>query len=100
MKPFTVHTDAAAELLETFDYYERLRPGLGREFRLEFETALGKIRQNPKLYAAEDESGIRRCPLRRFPYTLVYLNLEDHIWLAAVAHQRKRPGYWKRRRPG
>jgi toxin ParE1/3/4 len=97
--PYILHRDAEAELGEALDYYEQKRPGLARAFRLEFEAALERVRQNPLGYAEEDESGIRFCPLRRFPYTLVYLNLENHVWVAAVAHQHRRPGYWARRQP-
>jgi toxin ParE1/3/4 len=100
VKPFLLHTDAEAELRHALEYYEQQRPGLGREFREEFEAALERVRQNPYLYAAEDDSGARLCPLRRFPFTLVYLDLEDRIWIAALAHQRRRPRYWARRRPG
>lgn len=94
MKPFTIHADAETELRGAMEYYERQRVGLGREFREEFEATLERVRQNPYLYAAEDESGARYCPLRRFQYTLVYLDLDDRIWLVAVAHQRRRLGYW------
>lgn len=100
MKPFILHADAEAELREALEHYEQRRAGLGGEFREEFEAALERVRQNPQLYAAEDESGARYCPLRRFPYTLVYVDIDDHIWIAAVAHQRRRPGYWTRRQPG
>lgn len=99
MKPATLHTDAEAELWEAADYYERQRAGLGGEFRRELEAALQRVRENPKAYAAEDDPGVRYCPLRRFPYTLVYVELDDRIWVAAVAHQRRRPRYWTRRRP-
>jgi hypothetical protein len=27
------------------------------------------------------------------------LELADQIWIAAVAHQRRRPGYWRSRTP-
>ncbi len=99
MKSFIIHAEAEAELREAMERYERQRPGLGGEFRAEVEAALERVRQNPYLYAAEDESGARFCPVRRFSYTLVYLDLEEHIWIAAVAHQRRRPRYWARRRP-
>jgi toxin ParE1/3/4 len=97
VKPFTIHADAEAELRKALESYEQQRAGLGGEFREEFEAALQRVRQNPFLYAVEDESGARHCPLRRFPYTLIYLDLEDHVWIVAVAHQRRRPGYWTRR---
>jgi len=100
VKPVILHADAEAELCEALEHYERQRAGLGGEFRSEFEVALERVRQNPQLYAAEDESGARYCPLRRFPSTLVYIDLEEHVWVAAVAHQRRRPGYWACRQPG
>jgi toxin ParE1/3/4 len=87
VKLCTLHADAEAELVKALEYYEGKRAGLGRQFRLEFEAALGRIRQDPQLYAAEDELGVRHCPLHRFPYTVVYLDLGDYIWVAAVAHQ-------------
>jgi toxin ParE1/3/4 len=99
VRPFAIHADAEAELREALAYYEQQRTGLGREFRAEFEAALNRVRQNPLAYAAEDESGVRFCPFHRFSYTLVYLDLDDRVWVAAVAHQSRRPGYWARRRP-
>jgi toxin ParE1/3/4 len=99
VKPFVIHAAAEAEFREAMERYEQQRAGLGGKFRAEFEVTLQRVRDNPLLYAADDDSAVRHCPLRRFPYTLVYLDLEDRIWIAAVAHQRRRPGYWARRRP-
>jgi hypothetical protein len=41
----------------------------------------------------------RACSLRRFPYTIFYIELENQLWLGAVAHQSRRPAYWARGRP-
>jgi toxin ParE1/3/4 len=98
MKPATLHEEAEAELRDALGYYAGQRHGLDGEFRREFEAALEQIRENPQTYAVEDDNGVRYCPLRRFPYTLVYVDLEDRIWVAAVAHQRRRPRYWASRR--
>ena len=68
------------------------------EFRLEFEAALGRLLANPQLYSIEVDEG-RACPLHRFPYTVFYADLADRIWVAAVANQRRRPGYWMGRQP-
>lgn len=94
-----MHTDAEAELREALRYYEAQRPGLGSEFRTEFEAAVQRVRENPESNAVEDDSGARYCMLRRFPYNIVYVDLDDRIWVAAVAHQRRRPRYWARRSP-
>lgn len=99
MKPATLHEAAEAELREALDYYAAQRAGLDGEFRREFEAALLRVRENPLAYAVADDAGVRYCPLRRFPYTLVYVDMEAGIWVAAVAHQRRRPRYWARRHP-
>ena len=98
MKPVVFHVDAAQEAREAQDHYDSKRPGLGDDFRTELEAALTRIKENTYLYAAES-GAIRICPLNRFPYSLYYEDLDDRIWIAAVAHQNRRPGYWARRRP-
>ncbi len=98
MKPVEFHPDAAQDAQDAVAYYEGLRAGLGDDFRAELEAALARVQQNPQLYAAESSS-IRICPLGRFPYSIYYEELDDRIWVAAVGHQSRRPGYWSRRRP-
>ena len=36
--------------------------------------------------------------VRKFPYKVVYRNQQDGIEIIAVAHGKRRPGYWKGRR--
>ncbi len=98
MKPAEFHPDAAEEAREAAAYYEDIRAGLGADFQAELNAALTRIRDNPLLYVAE-EGTIRVCPLRRFPYLIFYEDLTDRVWIAAVGHHRRRPGYWARRRP-
>jgi toxin ParE1/3/4 len=98
MKPVVFHPAARDEVEETAARYEGQRAGLGLEFRSEFEAALGRVAQNPQMYAVE-LAEFRGCPLKRFPYTIFYIDLEDRIWVGAVAHQSRRPGSWTMRRP-
>lgn len=100
MKPVLLHSEAEVDLRDALNYYEGLRSGLGGEFLRVFETALLRIRENPHLYAIEADSGVRYCPIRRFPYTLVTLEQENRLWVVAVAHQKRRPHYWSDRSPG
>jgi toxin ParE1/3/4 len=39
----------------------------------------------------------RQLNVRRFPYKVVYRVREDHIYVIAIAHARRRPGYWRGR---
>ncbi len=36
-------------------------------------------------------------PLSRFPYAVIYKENSTMIWILAVAHGHRRPGYWKER---
>jgi hypothetical protein len=41
--------------------------------------------------------GVRRLLVDRFPYALVFVESETEIRVLAVAHTRRRPGYWRSR---
>jgi plasmid stabilization system protein ParE len=98
LNPIEFHPDAAQEANDAVDYYDRLRSGLGDDFRAELDAALARIQQNPGLYRVES-GAIRVCPLHRFPYSVYYEELPDRIWVAAVGHQSRCPGYWSHRKP-
>jgi toxin ParE1/3/4 len=95
VKPLICRPDARAELRAAVAYYEQQRPGLGRDVQREVERTINRIQQHPQSFPQHDEAGLRKCFVRRFPYTIFCLELTDQIWIAAVAHQRRRPGYWR-----
>jgi len=99
MKPFRWHRAARAEVQIAVAHYEGERKGLGREFREDLEAALGRIRRNPKAFSFYDATVIRKCLLHRFPYTVFFEELDTVIWVRAVAHQKRKPGYWLDRTP-
>lgn len=55
-------------------------PGLGRRFKNEVKKALLRIAEYPPAWATEKEK-IRKCPLHKFPYKLIYSIESDHILL-------------------
>jgi toxin ParE1/3/4 len=99
VKPVIFHKDAEDELRAAVDYYERQRGGLGLDLQSEVENAVRTIQQNPQLWPQYKATDYRKCNLQRFPFTIFYLELVDHIWIAAVAHQKRKPGYWRGRTP-
>ena len=40
---------------------------------------------------------LRRILLRRYPYQLIYRVVGEEIRIHAVAHLKRKPGYWRRR---
>jgi plasmid stabilization system protein ParE len=71
-------------------------PGLGKSFAAEVENTISLVRRFPEA-GAPDEIGCRRVLVARFPDSVVYRQMPDAILVIAVAHQRRRPGYWRRR---
>jgi toxin ParE1/3/4 len=99
MKPVIFHVRAAAEFDDAIAYYEGQRVGLGRECRCELEAALQRIRENPSSFPRDDDYDARFCIVNRFPFTFYFDELPDSVWIAAVAHHARRPGYWAKRSP-
>ncbi len=92
-----LHYDAELELNDAADYYDRGSPGLGSAFIDEVESGFERIRSYPD-GAPEVAKGIRKRVLSKFPYALVYEVREEDVRILAVAHQRKRPYYWRGRK--
>jgi plasmid stabilization system protein ParE len=98
MKLAQFHADAEQELAEAIAWYDAQRAGLGERFQEAVEKAVLHIRRFPKAGSRYDRYGTRKHVMRGFPYNVYYFELPETIWIVAVAHQRRRPGYWHRRR--
>ncbi len=98
MKPIIIDRRARAELDRAMAWYEKQRTGLGLDLHEEVEKALAKIEENPLLGMPYKDTDYRFRLVRRFPYVIYYLILDDSVWVAAIAHGSRRPDYWRRRR--
>jgi toxin ParE1/3/4 len=99
MKPVVFDREAKDEFDAAASSYEAQRTGLGDRFVTEVEECVARIAQLPQSFPVHQPSGLRKCVLPTFPFTIFFLELDDRIWIAAVAHQRRRPGYWSHRQP-
>jgi toxin ParE1/3/4 len=88
------HPAAEAEYLEQVAYYESCEPGLGARYLEHFQKALHRICDAPGQYAIARAPNVRRFQLRTFPLTVIYREQNGEIQVLAVAHYRRRPGYW------
>jgi len=90
------YPEAELELLETADFYDHERPGLGTDFLDEVDRALRGAVEYPE--ASPLALGLtRKLVLKRFPYLVMYYLSGDRVVVSAVAHQRRRPDYWRDR---
>src|SRR5690348_10912986 len=93
------HPIAIEEARAARRWYARVNRGLAARLMTELDTAVARIETNPSAYPPYLH-GTRVSRLHRFPYLLVYLELtSDRVMVIAVAHKRRRPGYWRRRLP-
>ena len=93
----SIAAEADQELIEGARYYAaQANKELGLAFISEFERSVEVLRSHPEL-GARWRSESRRMPMRRFPYSIIYLLGAGEIRILAVAHQRRKPGYWGRR---
>jgi len=87
---------AQAELDEAISCYAEQAPGLGDSFLLETLKVLRLIEQFPQAWHPLTPE-IYRCRLKRFPYSVVYMLDATDILILAIAHQHRKPGYWRDR---
>jgi plasmid stabilization system protein ParE len=93
------HPGALAEIERARDWYEERRPGLGADLVDEIERVLARLDEAPMSFARSPESrAAYRASLARFPYWMIFAVLDDgDVLVVAVAHARRRAGYWRRR---
>ena len=96
MRRVEFHPEARDEFVAAAQFYERHSPGLGREF-------IGAVQRTYKRLLEHSRSGrpfgrrLRRLLVPKFPYGLLYEAESDAIYIVAVMHLRRRPGYWRAR---
>jgi len=93
---YEYHEAAEAEYLEAVNYYSTIEPDLGSAFVAELEAAIERARQFPAAYG-KITANLRHVRTHRFPYAIIYEVLEDRIFIWAVAHGSREPGYWEGR---
>lgn len=87
---------AEEELLEQALRYRERAPGLDKEFLNEFEYSIQFVCENP-LSTPIYNHKFRSKPFPRFPFNIIYSVEPNFILVVAVAHQRRRPHYWRSR---
>ena len=89
---------ALAELHDAAAFYMlKANVELGLAFVAEFERTANLVLTNP-LLGAQFRGNRRQYILRRFPYSIIYQVATDELRILAVAHHRRRPGYWVERK--
>ena len=86
---------AEAEAI-TQRYRDDGSPAAAFDFVRELQISVRLLAEHP-LIGTPGIRQTRRIALKRFPYWLVYRPQGDDLRIIAIAHQRRRPGYWSKR---
>ena len=88
--------EANREYQAAFDWYMERSEQAAVRFSQEVSIAISKIAGMPGRWQPGIR-GTRRIFLKKFPFAVIYRQLSDVVQILAVAHGRRRPGYWKNR---
>ena len=91
------HGAATAELEQALDWYAVRSPDAERAFAAAIDHSLASLLASPQRFA-EVAPGFRAVRAEKFPYQLIYRLIGETAVVIAVAHLKRRPGYWKRRK--
>lgn len=84
---------AQYELDDAVKYYNVERHGLGYEFLREVFETIDRIKAFPEAWQPFHK-GTRRCQVRRFPYGVIYKQVDDLLLIIAVANLHRKPDCW------
>lgn len=95
MKPYRLSTGARQELDKATLDCAAFGGNLD-DLLTELERVFDHICEHPASCSEYRRKPYRFAPLRRFPYVIYYREAEDHVWITAIAHSKRRQGYWLR----
>lgn len=100
-REFDFHPEARAEFVEDVDWYDDREAGVGERFDVSVRAAIDAAVDSPESWAVwpgwKREPVVRSKGVSDFPYRVVYFVRDDLLIIVAVAHAKRRPGYWRER---
>lgn len=91
------HPSAVEEARVAHDYYCARSERAGIVFLSELDRAIVAISESPRRWRLHSH-GTRHFLMRRFPFLVIYQQLDETtLEIVAIAHARRRPGYWSDR---
>jgi toxin ParE1/3/4 len=86
------------ELRAARQWYNRRAPGTGERLVDLVDERIGDIARAPTSFPRDrQEPMVRRARIHKFPYTRLFMVHDDAVVLLALAHGRRKPGYWRKR---
>jgi len=90
------HPGIEYEVKSSYVWYQNQADGLGEDFLSELEAAYQAIIELPETWP-KFSKGFRRFLLSKFPFSIIYQFNGKTVFVVAVMHNNRKPGYWIKR---
>lgn len=101
IRAFDFHPEARAEFFADVDWYDEREFVVGARFEIAVRQAIDAAVDSPESWAVwpgwEREPAVRSNGVGGFPYRVVYFVTGEELAIVAIAHAKRRPGYWRER---
>jgi plasmid stabilization system protein ParE len=92
------HPSTAGDVNEAASFYQRARAGLESEFQHEIDVPIDRIANRPLLFPIV-KGQIRRCIVRRFPFSILFRIVDaDRIRVLVIRHHKRHPQFGSARK--
>jgi plasmid stabilization system protein ParE len=96
MANLVICSAAEAEYAEALTWYCERSVQAAERFDAEFALAMEAISSDPQRFPYCDERH-RYYLMRHYPYQVIFRETADGLAIIAVAHTKRKPGYWANR---
>ncbi|HTJ43209.1 MAG TPA: type II toxin-antitoxin system RelE/ParE family toxin [Kofleriaceae bacterium] len=90
-----MHALASREVQDARAWYAARSDDIALRFHAQLRQLFGRIRSFPRAYQLRRRH--HHAPMSDFPFTVVYRVIDDEVIVIALAHQSRRPWYWRGR---
>lgn len=102
MRVVTLNDEVKLEIGEAARWYNLRKLVVVDEFWQGAEAALDVLESDGIIPGTPvpgrvAKRGVRRIFIERFPYSVVFAQHDNDVFVLAFAHHKRRPGYWRNR---
>ncbi len=95
-----ISAPAEREYREAVEWYRERDPRVAERFAAEARRTLDLLEEFPSIggrVPRVDDRHVRRMPIPKFPYHVIFVELDEWLEVVAFAHYRREPMYFMSR---
>jgi len=92
---FKISSAASQEIKSAVEFYSNQGQDLALAFLDDFDKVCRLISDYPEI-GSQIEYGNRKVVFQSYPHSVIYRVEGELIYVLAVGHQRRKPGYWNK----